>query len=91
MLECIRQRESVCVCVSWNGVEGWRMRELESEYEITRRRYSSLLVVTRRRYSLLLVFVTRHYSLSLLVVVITHCRHYIIQCNTYLYSIIHSI
>ena len=33
-------------------VEGWRMRELESEYEITRRRYSSsLLVVTRRRYS----------------------------------------
>ena len=33
-------------------VEGWRMRELESEYEITRRSYSSLLiVVTRRRYS----------------------------------------
>ena len=33
-------------------VEGWRMRELESEYEITRHRYSSsLLVVTRRRYS----------------------------------------
>ena len=28
------------------------MRELESEYEITRRRYSSLLVVvTRRRYT----------------------------------------
>ena len=24
-------------------VEGWRMRELESEYEITRRRYSSSL------------------------------------------------
>ena len=33
-------------------VEGWPMHELESEYEITRRRYSSsLLVVTRRRYS----------------------------------------
>ena len=29
-------------------VEGWRMRELESEYEITRRRYSSLLVVVTR-------------------------------------------
>ena len=31
------------------GVEGWRMHELESEYEITRRRYSSslLVVVTR--------------------------------------------
>ena len=29
-------------------VEGWRMRELESEYEITHRRYSSsFLVVTR--------------------------------------------
>ena len=82
----------MCVCRgtgSRNGVEGrglelrvegWRMYELESEYEIT-----------RRRYSLLLVFVTRHYSSSLLVVVITHCRHYIIQCNTYLYSIIHSI
>ena len=27
------------------------MRELESEYEITRRRYSSLLVVVTRRYS----------------------------------------
>ena len=27
------------------------MRELESEYEITRRRYSSLLVVITRRYS----------------------------------------
>ena len=35
-------------------VEGWRMRELESEYEITHRRYSSLLIV-----------VTRHYSSSL--------------------------
>ena len=81
----------MCVCRgtgSRNGVEGrglelrvegWRMYELESEYEITRRRYSSLLVITRLRYS------------SLLVVVITHCRHYIIQCNTYLYSIIHSI
>ena len=57
MLECISQRERVCVCVcrgtgSRNGVEGrglelrvegWRMRELESEYEITRRRYSSSL------------------------------------------------
>ena len=33
-------------------VEGWRMHELGSEYEITRRRYSSLLVVvTHRRYS----------------------------------------
>ena len=32
-------------------VEGWRMRELESEYEITHRRYSSLLVVVTRRYS----------------------------------------
>ena len=46
------------MCVSWNGVEepvlrvegrglelrveGWRMRELESEYEITRRYSSSL-------------------------------------------------
>ena len=72
MLECISQRERVCVCRgtgSRNGVEGrglelrvegWRMYELESEYEIT-----------RRRYSLLLVFVTRHYSSSLLVVVIT--------------------
>ena len=61
VLECIRQRESVCVCRgtgSRNGVEGrglelrvegWRMYELESEYEITRRRYSSslLIVVTR--------------------------------------------
>ena len=78
VLECIRQ--SVCVCVSWNGVEepgrgtglrvegrgtgsrngfegrglesrvqGWRIRELESEYEITRRRYTlSLLVVVTR-------------------------------------------
>ena len=34
-------------------VEGWRMRELESEYEITRRCYSSslLVVVTHRRYT----------------------------------------
>ena len=71
----------MCVCVcrgtgSRNGVEGrglelrvegWRMYELESEYEITRRRYSSsLLVITRLRYSSLLVVVTRrrHYSLS---------------------------
>ena len=51
----------MCVCRgtgSRNGVEGrglelrvegWRMRELESEYEITRRRNSSslLVVVTR--------------------------------------------
>ena len=56
MLECISQRERECVCVcrgtgSRNGVEGrglelrvegWRMRELESEYEITRRYSSSL-------------------------------------------------
>ena len=104
MLECISQRESVCVCRgtgSRNGVEGrglelrvegWRMYELESEYEITRRRYSSLLVVVTRYYSSsLLVITRRRYSSSLLVVVITHCRHYIIQCNTYLYSIIHSI
>ena len=53
----------MCVCRgtgSRNGVEGrglelrvegWRMYELESEYEITRRRYSSLLVVTHRRYT----------------------------------------
>jgi len=40
VLECIRQ--SVCVCLSWNGVEE-RGCELESEYEITRRRYSSSL------------------------------------------------
>ena len=54
----------MCVCRgtgSRNGVEGqglelrvegWQMRELESEYEITRHRYSSslLVVVTRRRY-----------------------------------------
>ena len=40
-------------------VEGWRMRELESKYEITRH-YSSLLVVVTRRYSSsLLVVVTR--------------------------------
>ena len=86
MLECISQRESVCVCRgtgSRNGVEGrglelrvegWRMYELESEYEITRRRYSSsLLVITRLRYSSLLVVVTRrrHYSLSSL--------HYTVQ------------
>ena len=88
MLECISQRERVCVCVcrgtgSRNGVEGrglelrvegWRMYELESEYEITRRRYSSsLLVITRLRYSSLLVVVTRrrHYSLSSL--------HYTVQ------------
>ena len=79
MLECISQRVCVCVCRgtgSRNGVEGrglelrvegWRMYELESEYEITRRRYSSsLLVITRLRYSSLLVVVTRrrHYSLS---------------------------
>ena len=57
MLECISQRERVCVCVcrgtgSRNGVEGrglelrvegWRMYELESEYEITHRYYSSSL------------------------------------------------
>ena len=90
MLECISQRERECVCVcvcrgtgSRNGVEGrglelrvegWRMYELESEYEITRRRYSSsLLVITRLRYSSLLVVVTRrrHYSLSSL--------HYTVQ------------
>ena len=85
MLECISQRESVCMCRgtgSRNGVEGrglelrvegWRMYELESEYEITRRRYSSLLVITRLRYSSLLVVVTRrrHYSLSSL--------HYTVQ------------
>ena len=41
-------------------VEGWRMRELESEYEITHHRYSSLLVVVTRRYSSsLLIVVTR--------------------------------
>ena len=68
MLECIRQSVCVCVCVcvcrgtgsrnrveEWGcklRVEGWRMRELESEYEITRRRYSSsLLIVTHRRYT----------------------------------------
>ena len=46
----------MCVCVC--RVTGSRNRveeqgyELESEYEITRRRYSSLLVVvTRRRYT----------------------------------------
>jgi len=68
VLECIRQCVCVCV-VEWgrgtgsrNGVagrgrelrvEGWRMRELESEYEITCRRYSSslLVVVTHRRYT----------------------------------------
>ena len=64
VLECIRQ--CVCVVERGRGtgsrngvedrgldlrVEGWRMRELESEYEITRRRYSSLLVVVTRRYS----------------------------------------
>ena len=53
MLECIRQSVCVCVChgtglrVEGRGlelrVEGWRMCELESEYEITRRRYSSSL------------------------------------------------
>ena len=51
VLECIRQ--CVCVCRgtgSRNRVEE-RGCELESEYEITRRRYSSLLVVvTRCRY-----------------------------------------
>ena len=51
---CVSERERVRVCVSgsvcvlWNGVEE-RGCELESEYEITRRRYSSslLVVVTR--------------------------------------------
>ena len=55
----------MCVCRgtgSRNGVEGrglelrvegWRMYELESEYEITRRRYSSssLLIVVITLYS----------------------------------------
>ena len=58
---CVCVSGSVCVCRgtgSRNGVEGrglelrvegWRMYELESEYEITRRRYTlSLLVVVTR-------------------------------------------
>ena len=63
VLECIRQSVCVCVVERGRGtgsrngvegrglelrVEGWRMRELESEYEITRRRYTSLLVVVTR-------------------------------------------
>src|SRR6185369_4041130 len=85
VLECISQRERVCVCRgtgSRNGVEGrglelrvegWRMYELESEYEITRRRYSSLLVVVTRYYSSSLLVITRrrYSSSSLLIVVIT--------------------
>ena len=64
VLECVRERECVCVlecirlCVCVCRGTGSRNRveergcELESEYEITRRRYSSLLVdVTRRRYT----------------------------------------
>ena len=52
VLECIRQ--CVCVCRgmgSRNRVEE-RGCELESEYEITRRRYSSslLVVITRTSY-----------------------------------------
>ena len=65
----------MCVCRgtgSRNRVEE-RGCELESEYEITRRRYSSLLVVVTRYYSSSLLVITRrrYSSSSLLIVVIT--------------------
>ena len=100
VLECISQRESVCVCRgtgSRNGVEGrglelrvegWRMYELESEYEITRRRYSSLLVVVTRYYSSSLLVITRrrYSSSSLLIVVITLYRAIHISIVLYILS-----